>query len=841
MGSSGKDGKGPKREGFNRAGHSMNPERPVDGLKGVAKPRTKSTIKRLQMYRNFKAKRNRLGKIIKEAPYQGRLPSGTVARVEPSAKWFGNSRVIGQSALQRFQEELGAVVKNPYQVVMKPTKLPITLLQERAKNTRVHILDTESFESVFGPKRKRKRPVLRTGGDLEELTKAAEAAQEAYGEGEKDRDKVVEAPDMWNPARDWIMGAGQSRRIWNELHKVIDSSDVLLQVLDARDPLGTRSKHLENFLRDEKPHKHLIFVLNKVDLVPNWVTQRWVAILSAEYPTIAFHASLTHPFGKGALIDLLRQFARLHADKKQISIGLVGYPNTGKSSIVNTLRSKKVCNVAPIAGETKVWQYVTLMRRIYLIDCPGVVPPSPDETDTDKVLRGVVRVELVPDPEDHIPTALSRLNSLHLARTYGLSEDVDWKNGDPQEFLEALARRFGKLLKGGEPDIKTTSKIVLNDWQRGKLPFYVPPPGFEVPDPTAAAKRAGLSVSSNVEVSQKPQSKAVEVSKDESNVSNEDPPAVPDSNQVNCDLNGNMISEPEERNSTERDAVEVKSNNSEKEVEDEKSSMLNSETGKGDNEVASETIVPGNDEDKSNLSSTKKSDEIGKTKESSEADISQVASSSPNKEEGNDNISVAGSYATTCYSEASTTVSKNLTFTVHQEFKKIRVNIPFYRSEDYVEEIVSSRQKKESSGDKQERKTKRIKVEDSRKQNSQAKKKASRNIESEQSKENIGENGKVEENEDEESSDDSSSDDDSPYPSIKISSSGAFKVTSTSPVSTIRKKKVQKGEEFEEQPQRKLTSKMRRRIERSQKRKKIGSNFYEVTNVKNRNRDRRPI
>ena len=116
--------------------------------------------------------------------------------------------------------------------------------------------------------------------------------------------------------------------------------------------------------------------------------------MSAEYPTVAFHASLNNSFGKGTLINLLRQFAKLHADKKQISVGFIGYPNVGKSSVINTLRSKKVCKVAPIAGETKVWQYITLMRRIYLVDCPGVVYPSA-ETDAEKVLKGVVRVENV--------------------------------------------------------------------------------------------------------------------------------------------------------------------------------------------------------------------------------------------------------------------------------------------------------------------------------------------------------------------------------------------------------------------------------------------------------------
>ncbi|KAF5286355.1 hypothetical protein FQR65_LT12649 [Abscondita terminalis] len=463
----------PRKQSFNRSNHSMNPERPTEGLKGVARVRTKSTIKRLQMYRNFKAKRDRKGKIITPAPFQGWHASGTQSRVEPNQKWFGNTRVISQNALQKFQTEIGAALKNPYQVIMKQTNLPITLLNEKAKNARVHVLDTESYESVFGPKRSRKRPNISVSG-VEELVNAVEKSSELYDQ-EKDMNLVREDTGERNVPRDWIMAAGQSKRIWNELYKVIDSSDVILQILDARDPLGTRSAHIEKYLRNEKPFKHLIFILNKVDLVPTWVTQRWVAILSAEYPTVAFHASMTHPFGKGSLINLLRQFAKLHVDKKQISVGFIGYPNVGKSSVINTLRSKKVCKVAPIAGETKVWQYITLMRKIYLIDCPGVVYPSA-ETDAEKVLKGVVRVELVKDPEDYIEAVLQRVRPEYLAKTYKVK---DWV--DPKDFLEKLAFRTGKLLKKGEPDVYTTSRMVLNDFQRGKLPYYVFPPGFEQP------------------------------------------------------------------------------------------------------------------------------------------------------------------------------------------------------------------------------------------------------------------------------------------------------------------------------------------------------------------------
>jgi len=108
--------KAKRREGFNKSNHSMNPDRPTEGLKGVAKPRDKATIKRLQMYRNFKAKRNKSGEIIRPAPFQSTLKSGTVARVEPNQKWFGNTKTISQNALQKFQEELGKAIKDPYQV-----------------------------------------------------------------------------------------------------------------------------------------------------------------------------------------------------------------------------------------------------------------------------------------------------------------------------------------------------------------------------------------------------------------------------------------------------------------------------------------------------------------------------------------------------------------------------------------------------------------------------------------------------------------------------------------------------------------------------------------------------
>ncbi|KAK3092008.1 hypothetical protein FSP39_024425 [Pinctada imbricata] len=369
---------------------------------------------------------------------------------------------------------MAKVKKDPYKVVMKQTKLPITLLNETAKHARVHLLDTESFETTFGKKANRKRPNIKVG-DLQSLVEQAESSGEKY-DANKDNDLVREDPGLKDEQPEVIFKAGQSKRVWNELYKVIDSSDVVVQVLDARDPLGTRCYQIERYMKKEKPHKHLIFVLNKVDLIPVWVTQKWVAILSQEYPAMAFHASITNPFGKGALINLLRQFGKLHTDKKQISVGFIGYPNVGKSSIINTLRAKKVCKVAPIAGETKVWQYVTLMKRIYLVDCPGVVYPTA-ETPTEFVLKGVVRVELVKSPEDYIAAMLERVKPEYIKNTYKVDS---WTS--PENFLEQIARKSGKLLKGGDADFSTVAKMILNDWQRGKIPYFVKPPGCEDAD-----------------------------------------------------------------------------------------------------------------------------------------------------------------------------------------------------------------------------------------------------------------------------------------------------------------------------------------------------------------------
>ena len=97
-------------------------------------------------------------------------------------------------------------------------------------------------------------------------------------------------------------------------------------------------------------------------------------------------------------------------------------------------------------------------------------------------------MEKLKTPEDFIPAVLERVKREYLCRMYKLQ---GWE--DPNDFLDQVAKRTGKLLKHGEPDTNQVSKMILNDWQRGKLPFFVAPP---VP----ADKKAAIPAGSEPEV-----------------------------------------------------------------------------------------------------------------------------------------------------------------------------------------------------------------------------------------------------------------------------------------------------------------------------------------------------
>ena len=170
---------------------------------------------------------------------------------------------------------------DPYSVLLKSNKLPMTLIRDgQGKNgIKQHqakmAVEASPFGDIFGPKAQRKRVKLGVSSlvDLAEdsvkshdnyLDRLEEQKLLSGNSGPEQVGEAAAADEGYiTSAREAIFSKGQSKRIWNELYKVIDSSDVVIHVLDARDPLGTRCRSVEKYIKEEAPHKHLIFVLNK--------------------------------------------------------------------------------------------------------------------------------------------------------------------------------------------------------------------------------------------------------------------------------------------------------------------------------------------------------------------------------------------------------------------------------------------------------------------------------------------------------------------------------------------------------------------------------------------------
>lgn len=153
-----------------------------------------------------------------------------------------------------------------------------------------------------------------------------------------------------------------------DFRKVVALADVVVCVLDARDPEGCRSSEVETLIRQSSPPKRLVFLLNKIDLVPRGIVESWLKHLRLQAPTIAFRSSTQKQRGNlgqaktleshgnlclGAdhLIQLLKNYTRNAKIRTAITVGLVGVPNVGKSSVINSLKRSRSAFVGNKPGK----------------------------------------------------------------------------------------------------------------------------------------------------------------------------------------------------------------------------------------------------------------------------------------------------------------------------------------------------------------------------------------------------------------------------------------------------------------------------------------------------------
>ena len=212
-------------------------------------------------------------------------------------------------------------------------------------------------------------------GSLEHYALSVQAKVEKFQEEEKKfgltEEEIREAEAIIDPN---ARAMSQSKKAFaKELKKVVEAADVVIQVLDARDPEGCRSKEMEQQVT--AAGKKMLLVVNKIDLVPPQNSRMWQRYLRREFPTVLFkcnrqqqdnlssgtslHKSsminnsgmveemlqTSKAVGSENLLNILKNYARIEGQsgktKQQIIVGVIGFPNVGKSSLINSLKRQR--------------------------------------------------------------------------------------------------------------------------------------------------------------------------------------------------------------------------------------------------------------------------------------------------------------------------------------------------------------------------------------------------------------------------------------------------------------------------------------------------------------------
>jgi nuclear GTP-binding protein len=321
----------------------------------------------------------------------------------------------------------------------------------------------------------------------------ADASQRGLNFENGENKEDGENDDMISPSGE--VPDGSRKAFMKEFRRVVESSDVILEVLDARDPLGCRCFDAERaVVASSGGTKRIVLVLNKVDLVPRDIADKWLMYLRNDFPTIAFRASIqggrsacgrvgqadmnalaassvgtSEALGAGTLLSLLKNYSRSRNIKTSITVGVIGFPNVGKSSLINSLKRSRVVSTGAMPGLTRSAQEIQLDKNIRLIDCPGIV--FSDQQAEALVLRNCIKIENLADPISPVEIILKRVGPEPLMVAYAVPAF-----DNTLEFLAFIAKSRGKYKRGGALDVAAAAVVVLQDWNGGKIPFYTLPP-----------------------------------------------------------------------------------------------------------------------------------------------------------------------------------------------------------------------------------------------------------------------------------------------------------------------------------------------------------------------------
>ncbi|KAK9825625.1 hypothetical protein WJX74_011060 [Apatococcus lobatus] len=297
--------------------------------------------------------------------------------------------------------------------------------------------------------------------------------------------------------------------VWRQLWRVLERSHIVVQVVDARDPLLYRSEDLEKYCKELHPSKASMLLLNKADLLPIPLRLAWAnyfdsigldyVFWSAKVATDGYEDGQEEKEKQEAgrarlvtipeLLDHLQEHAEaaatelakdskaqvMHIEGERLMVGLTGYPNVGKSSTINALFGAKKTAVAPTPGKTKHFQTLNVSERMTLCDCPGLVIPKYAASKAEMVAAGVLPIDRLTDVRSPVEVVAQRIPRALLEKACGLRLPSPAMH-EPQdraptaaEVLRTWAVARGWTAASALPDEARAGRAIMKDYVAGRL------------------------------------------------------------------------------------------------------------------------------------------------------------------------------------------------------------------------------------------------------------------------------------------------------------------------------------------------------------------------------------